>query len=478
MRGAGYDINAGMTQNTDTIYALSSASGKAGVAVIRVSGPKAWDSLKQLVGDKTLVEPRSSRVYGLINPATKDVIDHALVIGFKAPQSFTGEDVIEYHCHGSPAVMEEFFGVLGQMEGHRMAEHGEYTRRAFENGKLDLTEAEAVADLIDAETKAQKEQALTQMGGALSTLYHGWAEELTRALAYVEAIIDFPDEDVPDTETAKALPAIQKLQGNISDHLNDGRKGERLRDGIKVAVIGAPNAGKSTLVNALVERDIAIVSDLAGTTRDIIEAHLNIAGYPVILADTAGLRPEQINNQDDAEGHDAIEGAGIRRALNYANNSDVRLLVFDGSEAETNQATLDLIRPQDIVIINKNDLINENAPLFHVKQGLDLQGDLQGDPILISTKDNEGLNVLISALSEKIKALFTTARDTPSLTRQRHRTQLEECLSSLDKALSINEPELMAQELRFAVNALGRITGRVDVEDLLDVIFKDFCIGK
>jgi len=288
-----------MTQNNDTIYALSSASGKAGVAVIRVSGPKAWESFDKLIGDQNPAQPRSARVYDLINPLTKDVIDHALVIGFKAPQSFTGEDVIEYHCHGSPAVLEGFFDTLAIMDGHRMAEHGEYTRRAFENGKLDLTEAEAVADLIDAETKAQKEQALTQMGGALSALYQGWAEDLTRALAYVEAIIDFPDEDVPDTETAKALPAIQKLQGEITDHLNDGRKGERLRDGIKVAVIGAPNAGKSSLVNALAERDIAIVSDLAGTTRDIIEAHLNIAGYPIILADTAGLRPEQIEGVTD-----------------------------------------------------------------------------------------------------------------------------------------------------------------------------------
>lgn len=450
---------------TETIYALSSASGKAGVSVIRVSGAKAWESLAVFLSGKKAPDPRLARLCALYHPTTKSVIDHALVVGFRAPQSFTGEDVIEYHCHGSPAVLEEFFDALSKMDGHRLADHGEYTRRAFENGKLDLTEAEAIGDLIDAETKAQKDQALEQMGGSLSALYTGWAEELTRALAYVEAIIDFPDEDVPDTETAKALPEIQKLQKAITAHLNDGRRGERLRDGIKVAVIGAPNAGKSSLVNLLAQRDIAIVSDLAGTTRDIIEVHLNIAGFPVILADTAGLRPEQVN-----QGHGSIENEGMRRALQYAQDADIRLLVFDGSEAEINQATADLTRPQDIVIINKNDIIHKNTTMFHVKQ--------YKEPIYISTQENQNIGALISAFSDQIKQVFGKKQETPSITRQRHRTQLEACLTSLETAISIKEPELMAQELRFAVNALGRITGRVDVEDLLDVIFKDFCIGK
>lgn len=455
----------------ETIYALSSASGKAGVAVIRVSGSKAWDSLRVLIDMQKPAAPRLARVYNLIHPQNKTIIDHALVIGFKAPHSFTGEDVVEYHCHGSPAVLEEFFDVLSTIEGHRLAEHGEYTRRAFENAKLDLTEAEAIADLIDAETKAQKDQALTQMGGALSALYLGWAEELTRALAYIEAIIDFPDEDVPDTETAKSLPAIQKLHGEIAAHLNDGRRGERLRDGIKIAVIGAPNAGKSSLVNLLAGREIAIVSDLAGTTRDIIEVHLNISGFPIILADTAGLRPEQIN-----EGHGSIENEGMRRAIDYANKADIRMLVFDGSQPKVDFDTATLIRPHDIVIINKNDLFSstrhsdEARNLFHVKQ--------DKDPIFISTTENQGIETLLSALSLQISQSFGQKSDTPSLTRQRHRTQLESCLAALEKALQTPQPELMAQELRFAVTALGRITGRVDVEDLLDVIFKDFCIGK
>lgn len=463
-------INEADMSAIDTIYALSSAGGKAGVSVIRVSGPAAWHSLNALTPDQAQAQPRIARTYHLMNPHTKQAIDHALVIGFKAPHSFTGEDVIEYHCHGSPAVLEEFFEALSQMDGHRMAEHGEYTRRAFENGKLDLTEAEAVADLIDAETKAQKEQALLQMGGALSALYTGWAEELTRALAYIEAIIDFPDEDVPDTETARALPAIEKLQKAISIHLNDGRRGERLRDGIKVVVIGAPNAGKSSLVNLLAERDIAIVSDMAGTTRDIIEAHLNINGFPVILADTAGLRPEQIGSQKENKGHDKIEGEGIRRALQYADESDIRLLVFDGTEEVLNKATLDLVRPYDIVIINKSDLAGVSEKTIADK--------IKDKPIFISTKGNQNIDQLLETLSVKIKEIFGASRDTPSLTRQRHRTQLEECCTFLEKAVQIPQPELMAQELRFAVSALGRITGRVDVEDLLDVIFKDFCIGK
>jgi tRNA modification GTPase len=393
-------------------------------------------------------------------------IDQAMVIGFKSPASFTGEDVIEYHCHGSPAILEEMLATLAQMEGHRTANHGEFTRRAFDNGKLDLTEAEAIADLIDAETKAQKEQALSQMGGALSTLYNSWAEDLTRALAYIEAIIDFPDEDVPDTETAKAAPAIEKLKAEISDHLNDNRRGERLRNGLQLVIIGAPNAGKSTLVNKLAQRNLAIVSDMAGTTRDVIEAHLNLGGYPVILADTAGLRPDQIGDS----GHEGIESEGIRRALKRAAEADLRILMFDASTHKLDAHTLDLVDENTLILVNKIDLNADAQNLFHVKQDL--------DPLFISTETGEGFDQFLKVLTEKIAAQMSVSRETPSLTRQRHRNHLEECLASLEEALRQNQPELMAQDLRFAVNALGRITGRVDVEDLLDVIFKDFCIGK
>ncbi len=468
--------------NVDTIYALSSASGKAGVCVIRVSGPKAWESLQILAGDQKLPEPRKTSVLNLINPVSREtgkkaidsIIDQAMIIGFKAPASFTGEDVVEYHCHGSPAILEEMLEVLGRMDGHRLADHGEFTRRAFDNGKLDLTEAEAIADLIDAETKAQKEQALAQMGGTLSSLYNGWAEELTKSLAYIEAIIDFPDEDVPDTETLKATPAIEKLRGEIVAHLDDNRRGERLRNGLQVAVIGAPNAGKSSLVNALAQRDVAIVSEMAGTTRDIIEVHLNLGGYPVILADTAGLRPELMTSENEKSGHEVIESEGIRRALDRAKSADLRILLFDVTQKNPDTHMAALMDESALIVVNKIDLQLENQReaqnLFHVKQGL--------HPVFISTETGEGLEELLSILTKKISTQMSVSRETPSLTRQRHRAHLEECRASLKMALSQVQPELMAQDLRFAVNALGRITGRVDVEDLLDVIFKDFCIGK
>ena len=457
-----------MEAKPETIFALSSAAGKAGVSIIRVSGAGAWDSLAQLMLEQSAPEPRKTKLVTLQHGAS--TIDKAMVIGFKAPHSFTGEDVIEYHCHGSPAILEEMLATLATMKGHRLADHGEFTRRAFENGRLDLTEAEAIADLIDAETKLQKEQALLQMGGHLSDLYHGWAQDLTKALAYVEAIIDFPDEDVPDTETAKALPAIKTLLADIDTHLNDGRKGERLRSGIEIAVIGAPNAGKSSLVNTLAQRDIAIVSDVAGTTRDVIEAHLDLGGYPVIISDTAGLRPDQIGDQ----GQDKIESEGIKRALKKAQTADLRLLVFDGNNAAPDQHTLDLVNKDSLIIVNKTDVQSGDKKMFHVKQ------DKAGvhDPLFISVKTGQGLESLIEVLTTKIAEKFSVSRETPSLTRERHRQNLEQCQQFLSQALQQNQPELMAQDLRFAVNSLGRITGRVDVEDLLDVIFKDFCIGK
>jgi len=454
------------SQTTDTIYALSSAAGKAGVSVIRVSGSRAWNSLESLADGQKLPTPRKTSVLNLINPVSRETIDSTMVIGFKAPASFTGEDVIEYHCHGSPAVLEEMMEVLSKMNGHRLAQHGEYTRRAFDNGKLDLTEAEAIADLIDAETKAQKDQALAQMGGALSDLYNGWATELTKALAYIEAIIDFPDEDVPDTETAKATPAILDLLGQITSHLDDDRRGERLRNGLQIAVIGAPNAGKSSLVNALAQRDVAIVSDMAGTTRDVIEAHLNLGGYPVILADTAGLRPDQIGKT----GQEGIESEGIKRALKRAEEADLRILMFDATEEELDQHTLDLVDESALVVVNKIDLNSNAQDSFHVKQGI--------EPLFISTQSGAGLDKFLKTLTSRISKQMAVSRETPALTRQRHRAHLEECKDFLGNGLTQTQPELMAQDLRFAVNALGRITGRVDVEDLLDVIFKDFCIGK
>ncbi len=491
---------------TPTIYALSSASGKAGVSVIRVSGPKSWDTLKIFNQKVKYPVPRRSFVMTLKNPHTGDDIDSAMVIGFKSPESFTGEDVIEYHCHGSQAVLTEVFDVLSKIEGCRMAEHGEYTRRAFENGKMDLTEAEAIADLIDAETKAQKDQALAQMGGALADLYNGWAKDLTKILAYIEAVIDFPDEEVPDDEIEKVLPQLKTLERQIDAHLNDNRQGERLRNGIKISIIGAPNAGKSTLINKLAQRDVAIVSDMAGTTRDIIEVHLNIAGYPVIIADTAGLRPELIGS----DGHDAIEGEGMRRALEYAQSADIKLLLFDGENPQLHENTLDLAYENDndgihenpdspiltddsntkkphlktvnslsepsnlkiadnvILAVNKNDLnANFDKSQFNNAQVID-----------ISAKNDVGLDQLLKKIAEILKNQFFVSRETVFLTRNRHRENIASMHQNILASFQIVEPELLAQELRFALYSIGRITGKIDVEDLLDVIFKDFCIGK
>jgi tRNA modification GTPase len=364
--------------------------------------------------------------------------------------------VAEYHLHGGRAVIDSLVSALAALPGHRLAEPGEFTRRAFENGKMDLTEAEAVADLINAETALQKEQALSQMGGALRDLYHGWADRLAHSLAHLEADIDFPDEDLPGGVAEAACPVIGEIKNEIASHLSDNRRGERLRDGIHVAVIGAPNAGKSSLVNALSRRDVAIVSDLAGTTRDVIEVHLDLGGYPVIIADTAGLRPEELST---GTGHDKIEDEGIRRARERANNADLKILVYDAS-VKKDAATQGLEDANSIVVYNKADLANAAT-----------------DGIAMSARTGEGLRTLTDALVKKIAGLMGD-RASAAPTRARHRQALQETMDSLSRALTAPLPELMAEDVRLAVRALGRITGRIDVEDLLDMIFRDFCIGK
>lgn len=444
---------------TETIYALSTAPGQAGVAIIRVSGPGARASLMHLTG-KTDTPPRQAVFTSLSHDGA--LIDRAVILFFATPASFTGEDVVEYHVHGSRAVIDSLLSALSSQANHRLAEPGEFTRRAYLNGKMDLVEAEGLADLIHAETEAQKNQALSQMSGSLSKLYESWREALIKSLAYVEAIIDFPDEEIPDSETAKAKPGIEKLLTEIREHLNDHRRGEILRDGVRVVVIGAPNAGKSSLVNALARRDIAIVSDLAGTTRDIIDVHLNIGGYPVILSDTAGLRPEQM----DEQGHDKIESEGIRRAMMRAREADIKILLFDGTCDALDSATLSLRDEKSLIVVNKIDQPRK----------VSLTNDIPA--VFISTQNGEGIPALLLALEKKIKILMDAPRGTPSLTRARHREALEHTADLLSRALAAPSPELMAEELRLSARTLGRITGRVDVEDLLDVIFKDFCIGK
>ena len=444
----------------DTIFALASAQGQSGVAVIRVSGEGAHDSLEKLSGNKN-IPYRKAVLCKLVRPVSRETLDHAIVISFNAPHSYTGENVVEYHIHGGRAIIDGMLAVLGEQDNHRMAEPGEFTRRAFENSKMDLTEAEAVADLIHAETALQKEQALMQMGGALAVLYEGWRDRLTKILAYVEAELEFPDEDMPDDIMATITPQIGDLKADIDAHLDDNRRGERLREGVRIAVIGAPNAGKSSLVNALAQRDVAIVSDMAGTTRDVIEVHLDIAGYPVILSDTAGLRPDQIED----EGQGSIETEGIKRALKVAKEADIRVIVYDGAQEDLDLHSYDLEDPNNtIALINKAD---KEVMLQH-----------PDSPLHISVTKNKGIDTFLDKLTQKIKDLIGTKTETPSLTRQRHREALVSCQGALSRCLDAELPELTAEDLRLAVRDLGRITGKVDVEDLLDVIFRDFCIGK
>lgn len=430
----------------ETIFALASGSYRAGVAVIRVSGAKALETLQKLAGEKEFT-PRMAQLVTLRDGDS--VLDRALAIYFKNPASFTGEEVVEYHLHGGRAVIDGVLTVLGKMPGCRMAEAGEFTRRAFENGKLDLTEAEAVADLIDAETEAQRAQALDQLGGALSRLYHGWAESLKKILATQEADIEFPDEDLPAGLTHSQKAPLEKLLAEIKAHLDDNRRGERLRTGVHVAIIGAPNAGKSSLLNALVRRDVAIVSEEAGTTRDVIEAHLDLGGFPVVIADTAGLR--------EAEGK--IEAEGIRRAKNTAQDADLKIALFDAAKTADAQ-TQGLVDAKTLVVFSKADLAMEKKSGFYV-----------------SSVTGEGIDVLLKELTSRVSELFKS-KSGPALTRARHREALAEAVQTLERGLQANLPELAAEDLRLSLRALGKITGRVHVEELLDVIFRDFCIGK
>jgi tRNA modification GTPase len=435
----------------ETIYALASGAGRAGVAVVRVSGPDAGICLSSLTG-KRLPPPRRAVLRSLFG-RTGGVIDQALLLWFPGPESFTGEDVVEFHLHGGRAVIEAVQRTLAAIPGVRLAERGEFTRRAVLNGKLDLTQAEAIADLVDAETDAQRAQALRQYDGALSTLYDGWRSELSKALAWAEAAIDFSDEELPAEVIEEARRMTDDVREEIEAHLRDAHRGELVREGLFVAIIGPPNAGKSSLLNALAGRDVAIVSETAGTTRDIIEVRLNLGGYAVVLADTAGLR----------EAADAIEAEGVRRALAKAEAADVILLVRDGSGEDNALELNEKIDSKTVVNIwNKAD-----KPWLSPREG-----------IRLSLKTGEGIDGVMEALAQAAGDRLEADSEAPVLTRARHREALEAAVEALYRARRAPELELFAEDLRIAVRAVGRITGRVDVEDLLDVIFRDFCIGK
>ena len=448
----------------ETVFALSSAAGRAGIAVIRVSGPEAGAAYRALAG-RDLPPPRRATLVRLTDPASGEALDRGLSLWFPGPASATGEDVVEFHVHGGPAVIDGMIAALASCQGLRPAEAGEFTRRAFENGRMDLTAAEGVADLVAAETEAQRRQALRQSDGALAALYEEWRGRLAEILAHYEAGIDFADEDLGSDPGAGRGPDIAALGAEIAAHLDDSHRGERLRDGLYIAIIGAPNVGKSSLLNRLARREAAIVASLAGTTRDVIECHLDIAGYPVIVADTAGLRA--------AEGVGGeVEREGVRRALARAAGADLKLAVFEAG-GEPDSATAALIDEATIVVLNKSDLA-QGAPTGAAAPSPSVAGH---EALAVSAKTGTGIAALLHRLETETIALLAPA-PAPALTRVRHRQALEECGEALGRALEAGPGELSAEDLRLALRALGRITGRVDVEDLLDIIFRDFCIGK
>ena len=443
---------------TETIFALASAAGRAGVAVVRISGPGAGAALADLAG--RLPPPRRAIHVRFRAGQGGETIDDGIALYFAAPASFTGEDVAELHLHGSRAVLSAVFEELGARSGFRLAEPGEFTRRAFLNGKLDLTEAEAVADLVAAETAAQRRQALRQLSGEFGQLCEGWRTRLIRAQAQLEAEIDFPDEELPPELWAAACLEMEELRREIGARLADDRRGERLRDGVSIAILGPPNSGKSSLMNTLARRDVAITSSIAGTTRDIIEVALDLGGYPVILADTAGLRVTK----------DEVEEEGVRRARAHAEAADLRLIVLDVTRPDTAEVVRPLIDRKTILVANKIDLAARAKAAWVAQLG-------PGPALPLSVTTGEGMRHLVDHLTKVVAEIFGPG-DAALITRARHRLALESCAAALDQFARAKLPELAAEELRIAARSLGRITGRVDVEDMLDALFSEFCIGK
>ena len=453
-----------------TIFALSSGRPPVAVAVVRICGPQAGRALATLIG--RMPQPRRAMLARIRDPADGDVIDEALALWFPAPHSETGEDMAELQVHGGQAVIAGLLGALGRIEGCRPAEPGEFTRRAFLNGRLDLTEVEGLADLIAAETPAQRRQAFRQLKGVIGDQADAWRRKIIETLALVEARIDFSDEaDVPEDLIGPALNAAQQLRSMIATALADGGRGERLRDGLVVAIAGPPNAGKSTLLNRLARREAAIVSPHAGTTRDVIEVHLDLAGYPVTLLDTAGIR----------DSDDPVEQEGVRRALARAAAADLVLWVIDPLEGQrlTDDAPGKLVKTEVWMVLNKADLSVDKL-WINCESPFAASTETSIKTFAISALTGSGIEPLIGALSAYAEAYFAST-ESAWVTRARHRHALEETVAALDRALAVGpsgHEELIAEELRAAATTLGRLTGRIDVEDILDVIFRDFCIGK
>lgn len=435
---------------TETIFALATAPGRAGVAILRLSGPEALAAGLALSGRQDA--PASRRCLRAVfrDPANGTALDDGLWVFFPGPHSFTGEDVVELHLHGSKAVIEAVCRVLARRPGVRPAEPGEFTRRAFLYGRMDLTQADGLADLLAAETEMQRDQALRQMQGALWRLYDGWRTQLIEQLALLEAYLDFPDEDLPPAVQAELTAGVRAVAAAITAHLDDGHRGERLREGVRIALVGAPNAGKSSLLNALTRRDVAIVTPEPGTTRDVIEVALDLGGYPVVIADTAGLRADP----------GVIEAEGIRRAHQWLASADLVVLLTAPDVPEVSVALQDT---QEVLRVwNKRDL----AP------------SPDADRLALSTQTGAGIDGLLRTITERVAARLAGDAGRPVLTQARYRSALEACLEHLRRADAARLPELTAEDVRLAVRAIGQITGAVDVEAILDVVFSRFCIGK
>ena len=442
-----------------TIYALSSGPGISGVAIIRVSGQETSKVIK-LLTKKNVPKPRVATLRKINNINTSELIDEGILLWFPGPESYTGEDMAEIQVHGSKAVIDAIHFSISTVENCRLAEPGEFTKLAFQNGKINLLKAESIADLISAETEIQRKQAIKIMNGKSADQFNFLREKLLKILSHVEAKIDFPDEDLPNDILKEIKKSSDEVSINIEKILDDQKVGERIREGFKIAILGPTNAGKSSLLNHLSNRDVAIVSEIAGTTRDVIETHLNIDGYPVIVSDTAGIR----------ESKNEIEKKGIKLSLNRAEEADLKLVVVDAKKLDFTDVLKGLLDQNAILVINKSDL---------------LKGDIEPEIkklnyVLISIKENFNIDELISKIKDNLKNKFITSDDI-LITRERHRQHLEQCLEHLKNFNKKNEVEdfdKAAEDLRLATRHLGMIVGKVDVEEILGSIFNDFCIGK
>ena len=442
-----------------TIYALSSGPGTSGVSIIRVSGPDTKKVIKKLTG-KEIPSPRVATLRKINNINTSELIDEGLIIWFPGPESYTGEDMAEFHVHGGKAVVVAVQEAISNIENCKLAEPGEFTKLAFQNGKINLLKAESIADLISAETEIQRKQAVKIMKGKSSEKYNQLRDKLLKNLSFVEAKIDFPEEDLPEDNLEKIKTDSTDVLNEINKILNDQKVGEIIREGFKIAIVGPTNAGKSSLLNNLSNREVAIVSEIAGTTRDVIETHLNIDGYPVIISDTAGIRDSK----------DEIEKKGIKLSLNKAENADLKLVVVDAKTLNLSGFLNDLLKKDAILVVNKSDLI---------KKKLDKEIS-KFNHVLISLRDNLNIDKLIEKIKDNLKNKFISEEDI-LITRERHRQHLIQCADHLKNFSYKNDKkdfDKAAEDLRLATRHLGMIVGKVDVDEILGSIFNDFCIGK